>query len=65
MYIYLQSKGGGWLGNGTLVGIGGDPDTPIPTSQNGLMAIRLFTPHDDGSGEVFEDPEHVKLTTNR
>jgi hypothetical protein len=56
--------GGGWLSNGTLANFGGAPMDDIP-AQNGLQAIRLFTPQDDGSGEVWEDPSTVRLAVNR
>lgn len=59
-----QLKGGGWLGNGTLIDYGGNPVESVPT-QNGLMGIRLFTPLANGAGEVWEDPDNVHLTTNR
>jgi len=54
----------GWLGNGTLINYGGNPMENIP-SGNGIMGIRLFTPQPDGGGEVFDDPTHLHLTSNR
>jgi hypothetical protein len=57
-------KGGGWLGNGTLIDYGGNSRTNIP-SGNGVMGIRLYTPQPNGVGEIWEDPATIHLTTNR
>ncbi|KAK7449213.1 hypothetical protein VKT23_013358 [Stygiomarasmius scandens] len=54
---------GSFLGNGTLVSSGGNPI--VITGQNGLQAIRLFTPCNDGTCDIFEDPARLHLTSNR
>ncbi|KAG7446827.1 uncharacterized protein BT62DRAFT_967591 [Guyanagaster necrorhizus] len=54
---------GSFLGNGTLVNSGGNP--VVITGANGLQAIRMFTPCDDKTCDVFEDPNHIHLTSNR
>ncbi|KIM76040.1 glyoxal oxidase [Piloderma croceum F 1598] len=56
--------GGGWLGNGTLIDYGGNPQESV-TSGNGVMGIRLYTPQPNGTGEIWEDPATIHLTTNR
>ena len=33
--------------------------------QNGLQALRLFTPCTDGTCDIFEDPANLHLTSNR
>ncbi|KAF4618750.1 hypothetical protein D9613_010182 [Agrocybe pediades] len=47
---------GSFLGNGTFLSSAG---------QNGLQAIRLFTPCDDGKCDIFEDQNTVRLTSDR
>jgi len=47
-----------------LAGFGGNPREKV-AAQNGIMGIRLFTPNNDGSGEVWEDPSTVRLTSAR
>nr|ATV82122.1 copper radical oxidase [Strobilurus tenacellus] len=54
---------GSFLGNGTLVNSGGNP--VVITGANGLQAIRLFTPCTNQNCDVFEDPTHIHLTSNR
>ncbi|KAK0192267.1 glyoxal oxidase N-terminus-domain-containing protein [Armillaria mellea] len=54
---------GSFLGNGTLVNSGGNP--VVITGANGLQAIRMFTPCNDKTCDVFEDPNHIHLTSNR
>jgi hypothetical protein len=56
--------GGGWLSNGTLASFGGNPQENV-AAEDGIMGIRLFTPNNDGSGEVWEDPSTVRLASNR
>ncbi|THU77179.1 hypothetical protein K435DRAFT_702963 [Dendrothele bispora CBS 962.96] len=60
---------GSFLGNGTLVSSGGNPIVITGWSyskcQNGLQAIRLFTPCTDGRCDIFEDPARLHLTSNR
>ncbi|SCZ98627.1 BZ3500_MvSof-1268-A1-R1_Chr7-1g09222 [Microbotryum saponariae] len=59
--------GGGWLSNGTLVSIGGNGVQSSNTfSQNGVNAIRLFTPCQvGGSCDVQEWPNKLRLTSKR
>lgn len=43
--------GGGWLSNGTLVSVGGNPREgtyETAAAGNGLAAVRLFTPCNGG-----------------
>ncbi|KAK0445196.1 glyoxal oxidase N-terminus-domain-containing protein [Armillaria borealis] len=54
---------GSFLGNGTLINSGGNP--VVITGANGLQAIRMFTPCNDKTCDVFEDPNHIHLTSNR
>ncbi|KAK0445993.1 glyoxal oxidase N-terminus-domain-containing protein [Desarmillaria tabescens] len=61
---------GSFLGNGTMVGSGGNPVfdkmfTKLYLGASGLQAIRMFTPCDDKTCDVFEDPDHIHLTSNR
>jgi hypothetical protein len=60
--------GGGWLSNGTLISFGGNPNegtTAHPTSQNGLQAVRFFTPCGEGTCDVLEYPSRITLTSRR
>jgi hypothetical protein len=57
-------EGGGWLGNGTLIDYGGNPQESVP-SGSGVMGIRLYTPQANGVGEIWEDPSTIHLATNR
>ncbi|GAA99111.1 hypothetical protein E5Q_05800 [Mixia osmundae IAM 14324] len=57
--------GGGWLSNGTLVNIGGNPREGVTNTKNGLMALRMFTPRADGSGDIYENPSRIRLTSYR
>ncbi|KAG8685122.1 hypothetical protein FRC08_013288, partial [Ceratobasidium sp. 394] len=60
--------GGGWLSNGTMVNIGGNPLVQIgnTTSQNGLQGVRLFNPCGAGENcDVFEDAQRIRLTSAR
>ncbi|KAG7095570.1 hypothetical protein E1B28_006303 [Marasmius oreades] len=54
---------GSFLGNGTFISTGGNP--VVITGQSGLQALRLFTPCTDGNCDVFEDPNRIRLTSNR
>ncbi|KAK0457544.1 glyoxal oxidase N-terminus-domain-containing protein [Desarmillaria tabescens] len=58
---------GSFLGNGTMVGSGGNPVMPtkLYLGADGLQAIRMFTPCNDKTCDVFEDPDHIHLTSNR
>ena len=67
--------GGSWLGNGTLVNVGGNPVTSDHTGSadfgdvNGLQAVRLFEPdqcHRNGGGcTIFEEPKRVRMAGAR
>lgn len=56
--------GGGWIGNGTLVSVGGNPQQTYINNAagNGLAAVRLFTPCSDNQCDVYEDPGRLRLT---
>lgn len=55
--------GGGWLGNGTLVSVGGTGDSA--TSATGWNGLRLYTPTANGTDQVVESPNRLKLTSDR
>ena len=67
--------GGSWLGNGTLVNVGGNPVASDHTGAadfgdvNGLQAVRLFEPDQcqrDGDGcTMFEEPKRVRMAGAR
>lgn len=63
--------GGTWLSNGTLLNIGGNPIVEAKTGAadfgdvNGLQAIRMFTPCDNGKCEIQEDASRIRLTSAR
>jgi hypothetical protein len=60
--------GGGWLSNGTLVSFGGNPNqggTLHPASQNGVQAVRMFTPCNSNQCDIYENPARIHLTSNR
>lgn len=49
--------GGSWLGNGTLINVGGDA-----SGYNGLLSIRLFNPCDDGEDcDIYDDPRALRM----
>ncbi|KAK4056265.1 hypothetical protein OIO90_002708 [Microbotryomycetes sp. JL221] len=58
--------GGGWISNGTLVSVGGNPreDGNPGQAGNGLQALRIFAPCGGGSCQVREWPGRVRLTSN-
>ncbi|CAE6341149.1 unnamed protein product [Rhizoctonia solani] len=58
---------GTWLSNGTLVNLGGNPRVDIGggSSANGLQGIRHFTPCDDGSCDIYESPQRIRMTSSR
>ncbi|KAF8578124.1 copper radical oxidase [Ramaria rubella] len=59
---------GAHLSNGTLVGTGGNPIilTGLYTrDSSGLQAIRLFTPCDDDTCDIFESHTRVRTTSPR
>ncbi|KAF7370204.1 Copper radical oxidase [Mycena sanguinolenta] len=55
---------GGFLSNGTLISTGGSP-IRIDTGQDGLQALRLFTPCTDGTCDILEVPTRIRLTSAR
>ncbi|KAJ7767040.1 glyoxal oxidase N-terminus-domain-containing protein [Mycena maculata] len=61
--------GGGFISNGTLVSVAGQPlENPGQPPADGRMGIRLFGPCTSPSGEnctVFEDPENIHLAVTR
>ncbi|KAK4703032.1 glutathione S-transferase, partial [Phenoliferia sp. Uapishka_3] len=60
--------GGGWLSNGTLVSVGGNPREgtyETAAAGQGLGAIRLFTPCNGGSCDVYENPQRIHMTGKR
>ncbi|GAA5979733.1 hypothetical protein JCM10908_003025 [Rhodotorula pacifica] len=59
--------GGGWIGNGTLVSVGGNPQQTYinDAAGNGLAAVRLFTPCTNGKCDVYENPSRIRLTSAR
>lgn len=56
--------GGGWLGNGTLVSVGGNPQQTYinDAAEDGLAAVRLFTPCSNNKCDVYENPSRIRLT---
>ncbi|SCV66997.1 BQ2448_5643 [Microbotryum intermedium] len=59
--------GGGWLSNGTLISVGGNPveHAANNATANGIAAIRMFTPCDGGNCQVQEFPKTIRLTSKR
>ncbi|KAJ7222621.1 glyoxal oxidase N-terminus-domain-containing protein [Mycena pura] len=61
--------GGGFISNGTLVSVAGQPvEVPGRPPADGRMAIRLFDPCLSPTGvncTVFEDPAHIHLAVLR
>ncbi|GAA5891761.1 hypothetical protein JCM5296_001854 [Sporobolomyces johnsonii] len=59
--------GGGWLSNGTLVSVGGNPVESYENDAagNGLAGIRLFTPCSNDKCDVYENPSRIRLTSAR
>ncbi|BGP37435.1 hypothetical protein JCM10449v2_001341 [Rhodotorula kratochvilovae] len=59
--------GGGWIGNGTLVSVGGNPQQTYinDAAEDGLAAIRLFTPCTNDKCDVYENPARIRLTSQR
>ncbi|KAF8870522.1 glyoxal oxidase N-terminus-domain-containing protein [Mucidula mucida] len=54
---------GSFLSNGTLVSSGGNP--VVITGSDGLQALRLFTPCNDGTCDIFENQDVIRLTSKR
>lgn len=61
--------GGGWLGNGTMVSVGGNDRTlnkQFFDARNGLAAVRFYTPGVDGADAKIEEyPETIHLDEKR
>ncbi|KAF8599754.1 copper radical oxidase [Ceratobasidium sp. AG-I] len=63
--------GGGFLGNGTLLNVGGNPVVEDLAGVvdfgdvNGLQAIRLFQPCSDGNCDVYERPKDLHMMSPR
>ncbi|GAA5998014.1 uncharacterized protein JCM10292_002262 [Rhodotorula paludigena] len=58
--------GGGWIGNGTLVSVGGNPrQDSNENAADGLAAVRLFTPCTDDKCDVYENPSRIRMTSQR
>ncbi|KAF9028782.1 copper radical oxidase [Hymenopellis radicata] len=54
---------GSFLSNGTLVSSGGNP--VVITGEDGRQALRLFTPCNDGTCDIFENQDVIRLTSKR
>ncbi|KAJ7800826.1 glyoxal oxidase N-terminus-domain-containing protein [Mycena olivaceomarginata] len=54
---------GSFLGNGTLLSSGGNPI--VITGQNGLQALRFFTPCQNGTCDIWENSSVVRTTSPR
>ncbi|PFH54121.1 copper radical oxidase [Amanita thiersii Skay4041] len=76
--LHMQSNsfcaGGTFLGNGTLINIGGNPIVETHTSSadfgdlNGLQAIRIFEPCDTDTAdgcEMIEDHSRIRMASPR
>ncbi|GAA5979735.1 hypothetical protein JCM10908_003026 [Rhodotorula pacifica] len=59
--------GGGWIGNGTLVSVGGNPQQTYinDAAKDGLAAIRFYTPCSNNKCDVYENPSRIRLTSPR
>ncbi|TKA53154.1 hypothetical protein B0A53_04010 [Rhodotorula sp. CCFEE 5036] len=59
--------GGGWIGNGTLVSVGGNPQQTNLNNgaKNGLAGVRFFTPCSNEKCDVYENPSRIRLTSPR
>ncbi|KAF9028800.1 copper radical oxidase [Hymenopellis radicata] len=56
---------GSFLSNGTLVSSGGNPVQVVITGEDGRQALRLFTPCNDGTCDIFENQDVIRLTSFR
>ncbi|KAJ7738861.1 glyoxal oxidase N-terminus-domain-containing protein [Mycena maculata] len=54
---------GGFLGNGTFLSTGGNPI--VITGEDGLQALRFFTPCQDGTCDIWENSSLVHTTSPR
>ncbi|KAG8779979.1 hypothetical protein FRC12_023624 [Ceratobasidium sp. 428] len=59
--------GGGFLSNGTMVNIGGNPmyESGGTTADDGLQGIRLVHPCESKKCEVYENPDRLRLASPR
>ena len=66
--------GGSFLGNGTMLNVGGNPVVEDFTNAtdfgdvNGIQAVRLFHPCDSedvGGCDIFDDPSQIRLASPR
>ncbi|KAF8595713.1 hypothetical protein BDV93DRAFT_528472 [Ceratobasidium sp. AG-I] len=60
--------GGGWLSNGTMVNIGGNPLVEVSgaAAQNGLQGIRHFNPcAENEKCGMYEEPQRIRLASAR
>ena len=66
--------GGSFLGNGTMLNVGGNPVVEDFTNAtdfgdvNGIQAVRLFHPCDSedvGGCDIFDDPSRIRLSSPR
>ncbi|CAE6413572.1 unnamed protein product [Rhizoctonia solani] len=63
--------GGSFLGNGTLINVGGNPIVEDETGavdfgdENGLQAIRLFNPCPGGMCDIYDHPKELHMTSFR
>ncbi|KAJ8701466.1 hypothetical protein PTI98_000241 [Pleurotus ostreatus] len=59
---------GSFLSNGTFVHSAGNPieiEVGAPYAISGLQSVRLFTPCNDGSCDIIENPNRLRLATKR
>ncbi|GAA5973306.1 hypothetical protein JCM11641_003065 [Rhodosporidiobolus odoratus] len=59
--------GGGWISNGTLVSVGGNPQQTYinDKAKDGLAGVRLFTPCTNDKCDVYENPSRIRMTSAR
>ncbi|KDN37723.1 hypothetical protein RSAG8_09991, partial [Rhizoctonia solani AG-8 WAC10335] len=63
--------GGSFLGNGTLINVGGNPIVEDATGaiefgdENGLQGIRLFNPCPGGLCDIYDRPEELHMMSSR
>ncbi|KAJ6536897.1 glyoxal oxidase N-terminus-domain-containing protein [Mycena capillaripes] len=55
---------GSFLSNGTFINSGGNP-IEFGIGADGLQAIRMFTPCNDGTCDVYENPTRIRLSSPR
>ncbi|KAH7334305.1 glyoxal oxidase N-terminus-domain-containing protein [Rhizoctonia solani] len=63
--------GGSFLGNGTLINVGGNPIVEDATGaidfgdENGLQGIRLFNPCPGGLCDIYDSPKELHMRSSR